>query len=206
MMRTLPGKMELAQWLTDPARAWPDAPLTRQQAVTFLETGRLAPLWRADRSEALAIKEEGEALTRGEPVVVMATDHHANHIREHKAILDGRARLELDPQIVASIGAHIAEHGSAWVELTMSNPALLMATGQQPAPMALGMMPGAPMPGGGPPAEGGAMGAAPEAADPPPTGPAAAGSPTAAKMPTMPTNPATGERASVPGAAPVPAA
>lgn len=134
-------------------------------------------------------------MTRGEPVMVLVTDHHAAHIREHKALLDGRGRRELPPEVVMAITAHIEEHVAQWVQLTMGNPALLMATGQQPAPMAQPMMPppGPGMAPGGPaPGEPAGMGA------PPPPGVAETppgGTPSEMPaMPQMPNNPATGER------------
>lgn len=206
LLRTIAGKKELADFLI--SQQWPDAPLTREQYLAFLTTGRLQPLWRAERSEAIAIREECEALVRGESAMVLFTDHHAAHIREHKALLDGRARRELSPQAIEAIAAHINEHLAQWTDQSISNPAVLMATGQQPAPMP--MMPGAPPGGPGGPAPANDNGAPPAANDnggppamPPdvaPPMPGAPGEPAGPGMPQMPMVPGTGERAQVPGA------
>lgn len=194
VMRTIAGKMEVADKIFDP-QLFPE-PLTREQYIGFLTTGRYDPITRSLRSSSIAIKAEGEALLRGEPVTALATDHHAAHIREHAALLDGRARMGLDEAVIAAVSAHIAEHGEQWTLLTQTNPALLAATGQQPAPMA--MMPGAPGPGGEPPPSGGPPPGPPgpsEQGPPPPEGGAPApiapaGGPS--PLPTLPTVPGGG--------------
>ncbi len=203
LMRTTAGKKELADAVTDPARNWPDEPITREQYITMIETGRLPQMFRPDKAEAVAIREECEALANGEPTQVLASDHHQSHIREHKALLDGRRRMELDPAVIKAIDLHIAEHISQWAELSITNPALLLATGQQPAPMP--QMMGAAMEGGepmgpdgptpgGPPPEGPSM-------EPPGTAPPLAVGEDGAQGPQMPVNPMTGERVQLAGPA-----
>src|SRR5690606_36444315 len=134
LMRTIAGKKELADFYADPARWQTEPPLTRNQHIAFITSGRLEPLFRAGRSEAIGIKSECEALTRGEPVTALVTDSHEAHIREHKAILDGKQRMQLSPQAILLTSEHIQEHVRLWAELTLTNPALLAATGQRPAP------------------------------------------------------------------------
>ena len=218
LMRTVAGKKELAEFLADPAR-WPDqAPMTREQFIAFLESGRYEPLYRGERSSALGIKEETEALTRGEARPVLKSDHHQNHVREHLAALDGRARMKLEDQALKALLDHIDQHVELWKLTTMQDPAYLAITGQGPAPMPAPMgppgaggpegPPGAgspPGPGGPTPPSGGdgglmnpevsvgAMGA--ELI--PGTNPASAGQ--APSMPQMPRNEMTGGRASVGG-------
>lgn len=215
LMRTVAGKKELADFYADPAR-WPDdPPLTRNQHMAFIESGRLDPLFRAARSEAIGIKAECEALTRGEPVPVLVTDNHETHIREHKAILDGKQRLQLSPEAIAVVSQHIQEHVRQWVQLTVGNPSLLMATGQKPAQVAMPMGPPGTPPGTPPGGPGGAP-PGPEAPQPPggegpPLGPPQPGvmgeSPipgggvAEAEMPQAPINPATGERVQLPAGA-----
>jgi hypothetical protein len=204
LLRTVAGKKELADFYADPQRFPSDPPITRAQHQGFLTTGRLATIWRAGRSEEIGIREECEALARGEERPVLTTDCHSAHIREHKALLDGRGRLGLNDQAIRVITEHITAHGAMWVTLSIENPALLAATGQQPAP--LPMTASAPPGGGAPANDNGAPSGAtasdngqPEGAMAPPgAGPAAV--PGGAKqpgMPNMPTNPATGERAQV---------
>ena len=194
MLRTTAGKMEIVDKISDPARFPADEPMRRSQYLGFLASGRLDPITRAGRSEEIGIRAECEALQRGEPVQVLVTDHHAAHIREHKALLDGRARLNLAPEAVTAITTHIMEHEVMWMQLTMTRPALLLATNQQPAPMAP-PMPG--MPPTGAPANDNAQAPAGEPAnDPPQTGepPIPGTGPAEASMPKAPINPATGER------------
>ncbi len=203
LLRTIAGKKELADFYAD-AQRWPnEPPVTRAQHMAFMTSGRLAPIWRAGRSEEVGIREECEALARGEERPVLITDCHAAHIREHKALLDGRGRLSLTPQAIANIDAHITAHGAQWVTLTIQNPALLAATGQQPAPLPMapgvGPMPGAPAANdNGAPQEDSEIGEPKGASAPPATGPAAQPKePGQPGMPNMPMNPATGERAKV---------
>lgn len=206
LMRTLSGKLELAEKLIDPAK-WPtDPPLTRAQYLAFVTTGRYEPMMRAPLSSELGIRAECEALARGEDVAVLMTDNHAAHIREHAALLDGRARMQLTPDVIARISEHITEHQSQWGMLTATNPALLMATGQQPMPMP--MMPGAPVgpdgapmagpPGAPPPGPGAPPGGGPPQGEPPPM-PGAGPAPR--ELPGLPQVPGTGEPPPMQGAA-----
>lgn len=206
MLRTIAGKMEIADKFVSGEIQWPEGPLTREQYIAFIETGRLQQLFRADRSEVIAIREECEALTRGEQVSVLITDDHVSHVREHKALLDGRARMQLDASTIEAITAHIGEHEALWMQITATRPAMLALTGQQPAPMPMGppdMPPGGPPPSGG----GGDAPPLPDAAQPPSTGPAAMPGADAARVdgggdgPRLPMNPATGQRVTLPDAA-----
>lgn len=208
MLRTLAGKKELADFYADPQRWMLDGPLTQREHLAFMTTGRLPMITAGPRAAALAVREENEALAQGQPTVVLDTDHHELHIKEHAAMVNGRNRMELDPMIVKAIGEHIAGHGAAWVRLSIENPALLMATGQKPAPMP--MMPAAPPGGPGAPAnDNGAApaandnGQAPGAQAPPGAPPMPGGGPNGeappANMPSMPTDPSTGQRVQMPG-------
>ena len=174
LMRTMAGKLELAQQLIDPTKFPADQPMSREQFIEFLTTGRLKPLYRADQSSAVAIRSECEALAKGEPVEVLMTDRHPSHIREHVAMLDGRQRMQLPPDRIAAISEHIAEHVAQWVQLTLTNPVLLAALGIPPAPM---MQP-PPGPEGGPAAPGG-----PSPGPPPPGAPQDAGNPAPSPIP-----------------------
>ncbi len=206
LLRTLAGKKELADFYADPAR-WQDQSLTKADHMAFIATGRLPRITSSARSRALAIQEECEALIRGEPTQVLVTDHHEAHIIEHVSLLNGRRRMELGDEIIKGIDAHIQAHGAAWVTATIQNPALLAATGQRPAP--LPMMPAAPP--GGPGAPANDNGSPPAANDnaqqpgqqappgAPPMPAATGGEPKGPGMPNMPTNPATGQRAQMPG-------
>jgi hypothetical protein len=105
----------------------------------------------------------------------MATDAHGLHAREHKTVINDPA-LRSDPKAADTLGAtlaHIQEH----IDLgRQTDPALLMAIGEQP----LGPPSQAPAPGGNP---------APMPAPGP--GPSQQEMP---QMPSMPQNPLTGEQ------------
>lgn len=201
MMRTIAGKVQLADALVDPAKFPPtpdDPPITREQYVGVMETGRLQPITKSMRSERLGIRYECEALSRGEPQPVLITDRDDLHLREHKALLDGRARSRLSPAAINAINVHIDEHGTSWMTKTLQNPGLLQAIGQPPMQMPM-------MPPGAPPGAANDNGAEPNAPandnGAPPAGPPMQGDGMAAqvKQPQMPINPGTGERADVAG-------
>lgn len=192
LLRTIPGKKEVIDDLMQRFPAEP--PVTRGQYLSFLETGRFEPVFRADEAQRRLVMIENERFLRGDGVFGRATDHHECHIREHAAIIDGRGRYELAPEQIAAIEEHILWHGQTWIELSNTNPALLAATNQRPAPMPQGP-PVEPEAAGGSPPEPGDQPSAlgPEVA---PHGAMPVDGP---EMPRMPTNPATGQRAVVPG-------
>jgi len=209
LQRTIAGKKELADTIM---QQFPDA-FTAQSYLTFIESGRLDPLFNGPFSEGMGIKAENEMLQQGQDVVALITDNHAEHIQEHKALLDGRSRLALDAEKIQRITAHIMAHVQLWQQLTEQSPALLAATGQQPAPMPAPPMPmGGPPPPGGPPTGGGAM-FDPNAPVPPVTPPGMPqvlqgapmgtdvnpGAAEPVRLPEMPKNPLTGQRVNVPG-------
>jgi hypothetical protein len=200
-LRTIPGKKELADFYADPARFPADPPLTRDQHMAFQATGRIQPFFRPSRGQAIGIREENEALMRGEPHEGLRTDHHENHIREHKAMLDGRRRTELSPEVIAELDNAIRWHEAQWVRMTIEEPYTLAATGQRPAPLPMQAQPppgpdGQPEAGGGPQPPNGNGGPP----GPPEQPPNALGAPP--KQPSMPINPQTGERAPAAGGMP----
>ena len=164
-----------------------------RQYLTVVETGNLDALTGPDEDINLLILEENELLSEGKPVQAVVTENHADHIKSHMSVIASPQAKE-DPNLVGSVLAHIQEHLDQWQDASINNPAILLATGQQPLPQMPmpGMTPPPGGPGGPPQGPGGA---------PPPSGPP--GSPLEAeqpKEPRMPTNPATGEQAQVPGA------
>lgn len=198
LLRTIAGKKEVLDDLMGKFQNEP--PITRAQYLEFLETGRWAPVFRADEAQMRLVTSENDRLVKGEDVEMRLLDHHETHIREHNAIIDGRARYEMPVEQLAMIEAHITEHGQTWVMLTQTNPALLAATNQRPAPMPMMPPPGPPDAGGpgAPPPSGG--GEQPSALQPPAGGepPIPGTGPEAASMPKAPINPATGERVQLP--------
>lgn len=163
-----------------------------RQYLTVVETGSLDALTAPDEDINLLILEENEQLSEGQMVEVIITENHADHIKSHMSVIASPQAKE-DPNVVANVLDHIQKHLSVWQDASQNNPAILIATGQQPLP------PAPPPPGMMPPPDGpqGPMPGGPGQAPPPgPNGPMEANQP---KPPSMPTNPATGEKAVVPG-------
>lgn len=142
-----------------------------EQYFSVLQTGQLEPMFENETSELLLIRAENEQLSEGTPQVAVITDDHAMHILEHKSVLASPESRQ-DPNIVQAALAHIQEHLDM---LKSADPALLQLMGQQ------SLMPPPPPPG------------APEGvpqvmdAQPPMEQPNV-------PMPSMPTNPLTGEQ------------
>jgi hypothetical protein len=204
-LRTIAGKKELADFYADPAR-WAENALTIDQHMTFMGTGRIQPLFRSARAKAIAVREENEAIAKGEPVAALRTDNHEVHIREHTALLDGRQRQKLAPEVIAKLDEHIRAHDALWVTLTIQEPHILAATGQRPAPLPMmaAPAPGGPPGMGGPPQPGNDNGKPPAANDnaspvDAPVNPNPAPMANGPAMPQQPVNPQSGKRAPAAG-------
>lgn len=155
------------------------------------QTGRLQPQFESDDAALMNVRQENEALAEGQPVVMLLTDDHAMHIREHRAVVDNQSIRAKSPDVVRAALAHIDEHMNAW--LTMPPP-LALLTKQSVMPPVMAPPPGPP-------------GAGPDGPPGPPSGPSGGppsadadrakplGQPGNRDMPLMPTNPLTNERA-----------
>lgn len=179
LQQTAAGRLELAQlFITIPGLV-----RTPEQIQALVDTGRLDPMTEALSNQLLMISEENEALAEGTAVPVTLTDDHRLHLKEHPGV-GASMEQRLNDKVMEALQAHIAEHIKI---LRETDPAILLAIGQQP--LAPAGPPGMPPGPGGPPPPGAPPG--PEAAEPAAPAPqdAAAG----VNMPSMPTNPATGE-------------
>lgn len=207
LLRTMAGKEQVASTLLE---RFPDK-VSPEQFLGFLTTGRLEPIWRADASRVRGIREEGQRMLEGAPVVAIATDYHEMHIREHSALLDKPEVRYGNEEITRGILEHIKEHAEL---AENTDPGLLLMTGQRlpdivlqgpaeegpPGPQEMGPPP--PPEGEGPPIMGpGGEEAGPPV--PPPLETAEEYIPGASslagerppKLPRMPMNPLTGRRA-----------
>lgn len=179
MTRTTAGKVELAQMMMQAGLI-----TTPDQLLQVIQTGNLDPLIEGKTTELLAIKAENEALAENQPVAVMITDQHKLHIMEHKSVISDPAVRE-DPATVEAVTNHILEHFQF-----LSDPQyaqLLVLLGQEPI-----QQQGAPAPmqgGQGAPVQGGQQ----------PTSPNEMVAQMQPNMPSMPTNPMTGQPAPTPG-------
>lgn len=140
---------------------------TPESFISVVTTGRLEPVTEGPSKEFNNIKAENEWLGQGKVPLVLRIDNHALHIDEHRGVL-ASPETRNNPVIVGAVLAHITEH-----EALMAPP---MPVGPDGAPL--------PPPGpGGAPSAGPDMAPMPEGAGPGPG------------MPSMPTNPQTGEPA-----------
>lgn len=151
--------------------------ITPSQAMDFMATGKLSFEDKFSTQRAL-IEQEREMLEQGDYPQPLATHNHAFHIQQHMSILDKNpALIAQDPDLVKRVLAHITEHSELWKMLTVNQPSLLAATGQQPAPMPQPPMPPAGPAGASAPPTPGAGGMPPEFPEP--------GAASAGEMPAM---------------------
>lgn len=197
LTRTTAGKLDLAEKLV---AQFPDA-ITPEQYLEVMSTGRLEPVFKAASTEQTLIAQENDELAKGgEEIKVMLTDDHARHIDEHRTLLASPGS-RLDEELAQRVLDHIQKHMKMWPDVP---PALLAATGQQPAPeppMPPGMEGGDMPPNPDEGAPGGPMGPPPPMNGPVPGEPPPVEMPgqdpaIAAAMPSMPINPLTNEPAS----------
>lgn len=187
LARTTAGKVEIADSLLEKNL------VTADQYLQVLNTGTLEPLIEGKTAELMLICEENEHLAEGKPVQVAVTDAHALHIQEHKVVLASPEARE-DPDVVKAVTDHLQKHIEVLQTLSIQNPNLLIALGQQPVqpPMPAAPAPGGPAappaPGGGGGGAGGAVAKLADATDPSLVAAKAAGGPG------MPTNPLTDEK------------
>lgn len=185
LTQTIGGNMEIAKDLLEKGMI-----KNPKQYLTIVRTGSLDAFTEDDEADDTAIKAENERLREGKPVQVIATENHQDHVLSHMSVIASPESKE-DPNLVMATLAHIQEHTDKWQELSITNPALLIATKQQVLPPMPGMTPmGAMSP---PDQQGSGGGGKLMDAQPPAVQKAAE-----VKAPNMPVNPATGERANVP--------
>ena len=165
LSRTAAGRQQLADSLLEKGLV-----KTPQEYITVINTGTLEPAVNNPIAVEMLIKEENDRLVKGEEVVAIGTDLHFEHVLGHASILQNY-KNRLDPSIAQRVTAHIQEHLDL---LRVTDPALLAMLGQQST---------APQAG---PNEATAPGEGPNAPVDQQT--------EQANMPSMPTNPLTGEK------------
>lgn len=184
LQQTDAGKYEIAT--TALKEGWAKTP---EQFQTVLDTGRLDALTEDLSNELLLIKQENEAIGKGENPPVMLADDHALHLKSHRFV-SANLQARGNPKAIEAQQAHEDWHIRM---LRETDPEILKLFGQ-PAMQQGG---GAPPPGG------------PSGGPPPPGGPA--GGPQAPQQqaqsagPSMPTNPLTKEKAGPVAGTPSPA-
>lgn len=130
LAQTISGRMQIAEWYKDMGLIKTPGDLEQ-----VLETGSLEPATEAIEAEMHLIKEENEALMRGEIPPVLWADVHALHIPEHLAKL---ANLEArkDPRVIQAIQQHVTQHQKFSVPMQppAAPPAPAQTVPQSPGP------------------------------------------------------------------------
>lgn len=149
--QTFGGRLQFAQDLLKAGQI-----KSPKQYINVATTGQVEVLTQDDESDGMLILEENEALSDGRPVIAVITEMHADHIKSHNSLITQEAK-ENDPALVQAVTNHVMEHIQLWMQASATNPAILIATGQQPLPPPPppmpppGMMPPQPgSPSGGP--------------------------------------------------------
>jgi hypothetical protein len=141
---------------------------TPEQAQEVLDTGRYDALSEDLSNELLLIRNENEAISRGEDVPVLLDDDHMLHLKRHRSVASSLSARR-DERVILALQAHQDAHIRV---LRETDPSILALFGQQSvAP--------APMPGA-------------TSGTPPPQSPQEEAQ---AAGPSLPVNPATGEKA-----------
>jgi hypothetical protein len=183
LSRTTAGKVNMADQLL--ANGMVETPA---QYLQVISTGKLEPLIEGKQSELMLIRSENESMSEGKVVQATIIDNHPLHIMEHKCVMASPESRQ-NPRVINATLSHIMEHINLW---KTGDPALLAMLGQPTPP---------PLIQGSIPQEGEAVGS-PSKVE---TGADKALSPVnpsieaaeQTKMPLMPKNPMTGERAQI---------
>lgn len=121
LQQTDAGKMELGQAALK--QGWAKTP---QQLQSVFDTGRLDALLEDGSSELMLIKNENEALAKGENVPVMLGDDHLLHLKGHRPVTSNVSARK-DPKTINAAQAHEAAHLKV---LQTTDPRILTLFGQ----------------------------------------------------------------------------
>jgi hypothetical protein len=128
--------------------------------LEILKSGNLDTAYEHMRAEIMLVKRENAALSRGEPVQILAIDNHAMHMKEHGCLL-ADPEIRKDPARSQVVLMHIMEHTKFQVTATKAQEAAAAGAAggpeggpggpEKPSGPSGGRPPGPP---GEPPAEG----------------------------------------------------
>ncbi len=143
-LKTLAGRAEVADKLLQAGMIQDP-----REYIQALESGELSPLFKGPVDQLVIIKSENERMRRGEPVMVLVTDNHELHIREHMCELDTDARYDeaYRTRLLEHIFGGPADpetgqpgvqgHYMLWQKVSMENPDMCVAFGYRPLPGAV---------------------------------------------------------------------
>lgn len=123
LSKSTAGKLEIANELLQK-----DMLSSYEQYFQILNTGNLDVITENTQFEVDNIRDENERLADGRPVIAIGTDHHALHIKEHRAVLSD-PEMRFDPDLVERTLSHIQEHLDL---LRNTDPDLLAIIREQP--------------------------------------------------------------------------
>lgn len=123
LSQTTSGKVQIAEQLISNGMI-----KNPEQYIQVLTTGKLDPLIEGEQAELLLIRSENEKLLNLVDVNAIITDNHMMHIQEHKTVLSSPEARE-NPELVANALSHIQEHINL---LKTGDPDVLQMTGSQP--------------------------------------------------------------------------
>jgi hypothetical protein len=103
LAQTTSGRLQIAETLLQQGL------LTAQQYFQVIETGNLEGELQAQENQLHLIKEENEAMMRGEVPSVIWADNHALHIPEHMSVLSN-LEARKDPKVIQAVQAHVTQH------------------------------------------------------------------------------------------------
>lgn len=125
LSRTIAGRVEMAKDLLQMKVIQ-----SPEQYFAVMNTGKIEMLYEGDMQQILLIKQENEWFLDGKNPLVVPTDNHTLHIKEHSSVL-GDPELRQDPNLAKIIMDHIQAHMDA---LEHTDPRLLQIVGQNPIP------------------------------------------------------------------------
>lgn len=121
--KTTAGKVEVANQLLQSGLIQ-----NPEQYIQVVNTGNLEPLIEHDTAQLMLIRAENEALSEGQPVIVLATDDDRLHVLEHASILNS-PEIRQNPTVMQAALEHIQEHIN---QSQNKNPMLAQMLNQMP--------------------------------------------------------------------------
>lgn len=103
LAQTTSGRMQIAETLMQ------NQMIDKKEYLQVIETGSLEPAFEHQDAQMHLIKEENEALYRGEPVQALWADDHQTHIAEHLSLLSNLDARRND-KIVNAVREHVQQH------------------------------------------------------------------------------------------------
>ncbi len=146
-----------------------------EEYLAVISTGKLDPMLESDLADLINIKAENESMADGMPVYAIPIDAHSLHIREHRCVM-ASPESRNNPAVLQVMTDHIMQHVQFLADPMLAN--LLLVIGETPISQPV-QMPGQAPNQGTPPNM--------NIMKPPDMG-------GDAKMPGMPTNPASGKK------------